>query len=159
MLGIPLKFLCALDLPTLHCLCKKERVFARSGSTQLCQADGSAHCALCCSVCTAAPLFCPLRWSPSAAPHHCVKQTCNLIQWQFRRLLLRLWDTGATSTVCTCLHVFPSRQWQKQRSCCCSIVILIQLCKWCNVQSHAWQTHRILRVHIEDNSQRLSHQI
>lgn len=28
---------------------------------QLCQADRSARRALCCSVCTAAPLFCPLR--------------------------------------------------------------------------------------------------
>lgn len=95
--------------PTLHCM-YKERVLVWSGSMQLCQADRSARCALCCSVCTATPLFCPLRWSPAATPHHCVWQTSNLIPWQFRRLSVSPWNNGAISSEYTCLHLFAFEQ-------------------------------------------------
>lgn len=77
MLGIPLHFLVLL---TSH-----SPLYVRGeglGPEQLCQADRSARRALCCSVCTAAPLFCPLRPSRGATPHHCVWQTCNLIPRQ-----------------------------------------------------------------------------
>lgn len=95
--------------PTLHCM-YKERILVQSGSVQLCQADRSACCALCCSVCTATPLFCALRWSPAATPHHCVWQTSNLIPLQFRRLSVSLWNTGAMTSEHTWMHFFASVQ-------------------------------------------------
>lgn len=82
--------------PTLHCVCKKKaRVLG--GPALLCPANRSTQSALCRSVCTAAPLFCPLPLNPTATPHHCVWQTCNSIPWQFWRLL---------SSSCKILHTY-----------------------------------------------------